>query len=60
MYRKYVEYNHKNEKKIQILKLNLTFFFLQANKIKLSVAFILKTEQGGVGIPVEALNSANS
>lgn len=24
------------------------------------VAFILKTEQFGVGIPVEALNSANS
>lgn len=52
MYRKYVEYNHKNAKKIQIQKLNLTFFAV--------VAFILKTEQFGVGIPVEALNSANS
>lgn len=26
MYRKYVEYNHKKYKKIQIQKLNLTFF----------------------------------
>lgn len=27
MYGKYVEYNHKNEKKIQLQKLNLTFVF---------------------------------
>lgn len=53
MYRKYVEYNHKNAKKIQIQKLNLTFFAVVCT-------FILKTEQFGVGIPVEALNSANS